>query len=60
MAKVLNVASFEDSVKELVAKKKTGEAQMSYIDKLKRDVALQQGRFKSKLFSSWFSSIPSS
>jgi len=40
--------SFEDEVKVLVAKKNNsnGNHQISYIKKLKNDVAVEQGRFK--------------
>jgi hypothetical protein len=47
MAKTVPVSSFEDGVKEMVSKKNSVQ-QMSYIEKLKRDVAVEQARLKGK------------
>ena len=41
------VSSFEDGVREMVSKKNSLQ-QMSYIEKLKHDVAVEKARLKGK------------
>jgi hypothetical protein len=44
---------FEDGVMEMISKKKSAQ-QMSFIEKLKHDVAVEQARLRGEFFSKFY------